>query len=144
MMSSVLEMNPEFSTESVFFSVFETNPSFHSDTTFVQSMDVEDPVTSAFQTPVIIDTKPELSFSTEATDYSVYESQPDLPDNQDLFSSPCESNPCNNNGTCLNSLDLSDFTCDCSSLDYTGRLCEILDPCASEWNFQHCSFLCLY
>ncbi|CAF0864104.1 unnamed protein product [Brachionus calyciflorus] len=46
---------------------------------------------------------------------------------------PCWSNPCLNNGTCINNLTDSSYTCDCQRDFYFGKNCEFKkDVCANE------------
>ncbi|CAF1054588.1 unnamed protein product, partial [Brachionus calyciflorus] len=46
---------------------------------------------------------------------------------------PCWSNPCLNNGTCINNLTDSSYTCDCQKDFYFGKNCEFKkDVCVNE------------
>merc|ERR1711879_321614 len=48
---------------------------------------------------------------------------------------PCDANPCQNGGTCVNDADYSGYTCDCTA-DYFNYQaltdCETLRPCAGD------------
>ncbi|CAB3399119.1 unnamed protein product [Caenorhabditis bovis] len=41
---------------------------------------------------------------------------------------PCDSNPCENNGTCINNFKDSNFICECNE-GFTGDKCQYEDPC---------------
>ncbi|CAF0996917.1 unnamed protein product [Brachionus calyciflorus] len=50
-----------------------------------------------------------------------------------LITLPCSSNPCLNNGTCINNLTDSSYTCDCQRDFYFGKNCEFKkDVCVNE------------
>ena len=52
-------------------------------------------------------------------------------DNCEIEYKPCDATPCQNNYACINNIDNTDYSCDCTSI-HTGKNCETVLPCYLE------------